>query len=130
MKSNKNWTVDEFTKLPKEEQGEIIESLKEDLGGEEIDFKIYCPDVVKKWWDTKRAEEGKQGGLTSIQLLLSRFFLLILRAAFMSNAKTFDKKCTIAMAVFDNNVIIRDQGDTTHFGTGKEDEDTEKKTFH
>ena len=130
MKSNKNWTVDEFTKLPKEEQGKIIESLKEDLGGEEIDFKIYCPNVVKKWWDIKQAKEGEGGGLTGIQLLLSRFFLLILQAALTTDVVVFDKKCTIAMAVFGENVVIRGGEDTTYLGTGEEDEDIGKKTFH
>jgi hypothetical protein len=116
--------------LSDEEQKAIIKELKEDLGGCEVDLKLFCPTEVKEWWEGK-AKEIVDGGQESIQLLMSHLFLAILKNSLNNPVDNFNETVAIALSILRGDVKVRYKTPEDTLNTEVEsNEDISKETFH
>jgi len=124
-------TTSDFENLTEDEQEDIIKQLTQKLGGSELDLKLYCPKEVKEWWEG-RARDMVRGGVISVQLLMSHFFLAILKNSLSNSPSGFDEKVTVALAILRGDVELKYKDgltDTPDMGV-ESNEDDSKKTYH
>jgi len=122
----------DFDKLSDEEQVEVMRLLAQQLGGFEIDMKLHCPKEVKDWWEGTAIDMVK-GGVQSLQLVMSNFFLALLKNTLSNNASGFDNNVTVALAILRGDIEVtytnREISETPDMEV-ESDEDISKKTFH
>ena len=84
---------------------------------------------MKEWWEGK-ARDIVKGGVTSVQLLMSHFFLATLKNSLDNSASGFDDKVAVALAILKGDVQLSYRTSETPNMEGQSDEDISKKTFH
>lgn len=123
-------TMMAFEKLTDEEQLQLIKELRKDLGGCEVDLKCSCPIEVKEWWEGK-ARDIVNGGVESMELLMSHFFLAMLKNSLANPVSNFNDNVAIALSILRGDVKVTFKTPTDTLVTEVEpDEDIGKKTFH
>jgi len=109
-------SVDEFDELTDEEQTEVLEEIRNKLGNEIINMRMFTTTDIKKWW----GDLGTAGRL-AFEMLLSNFFLDCIRVAVSEGPESFAEKTALSHLIMtkqlqyrDGKVIIGDQGYTEH----------------
>lgn len=103
-KTLKGLTVEEFNKLNKKDKAAYLKELRDFFGGQPIKLTLWANESVKEWWETMVKSDVP--GKISVEMLMSEFFIGMLRVAHNEGREAFTFKAMAAIGILHNQIRI------------------------